>query len=408
MVSYPYEQLFLDDSVDKQISITSDDHTLNVTNDTLIQGEFELVESLCSEETLHFGACETTQLTFTCLTNAPSLVDKWITVEITPSGGTPFRIERFRVHSDKYTQQHKYRKIVAYDKLFYYCPKSYKVWYHNMWQSAEDTITFKQFRDGFFERVNIDQETVTLPIDSIPIKRQKLSKITGKDIMSCMCECLGAFGHMGRDHLFHYWFLPIDTDTPQTMSNTYVISVDHEDYIVQNIDRLEILDNEGNLRLGFGESAEDAINPYTIQNNFLMDGMDDEHLAVVGQILFAYISKISYVPLIGADCKGNPCKEVGDMVTFTDSYSTIRTYILERRMKGSQAIRDEYCAEGQEFYPDEGGGNSINAKINNLQQQINAIVNSGGGGGGGGGTSGNFNALLVNNFQLVDYSQVNS
>ena len=50
-----------------------------------------------------------------------------------------------------------------------------------------------------------------------------------------------------------------------------------------------------------------------------------------------------------ADCKGNPCLEVGDAVRLTTKYELIETYILKRTMKGIQALRDDLEADGEEY-----------------------------------------------------------
>ena len=53
MVDFQYADLFKKDSVDKQLQIAFDSGT--ITNTELHQGQFELNESLCSEDNLRFG-----------------------------------------------------------------------------------------------------------------------------------------------------------------------------------------------------------------------------------------------------------------------------------------------------------------------------------------------------------------
>ena len=64
MIDYDYADLFKQNSVDKQITITSDDGLVNITNNELHQEEFELTESLCSESELTFGCCEAGMIKF--------------------------------------------------------------------------------------------------------------------------------------------------------------------------------------------------------------------------------------------------------------------------------------------------------------------------------------------------------
>ena len=59
MIDYEYQELFLKDSIDKQIHIVSDEYTIlengmkkpliDITNKELHQEIFELTENLCSE-----------------------------------------------------------------------------------------------------------------------------------------------------------------------------------------------------------------------------------------------------------------------------------------------------------------------------------------------------------------------
>ena len=65
MVNYKYGDLFKKDTVDKQLSIVSDDGKINITNTELHQEKFELTESLCSEQELTFGSCEAAMIKFT-------------------------------------------------------------------------------------------------------------------------------------------------------------------------------------------------------------------------------------------------------------------------------------------------------------------------------------------------------
>ena len=73
MVEYKYQDLFTQTSIDKQLHIEVDDSRDNITNDELAYENFELIESLCSEENLKFGACESSQLKFRVLNNTDIL-----------------------------------------------------------------------------------------------------------------------------------------------------------------------------------------------------------------------------------------------------------------------------------------------------------------------------------------------
>ena len=55
MVNYQYAELFKKDSIDKQLTIETDDKTTKITNVELHQEQFELTESICSESELTIG-----------------------------------------------------------------------------------------------------------------------------------------------------------------------------------------------------------------------------------------------------------------------------------------------------------------------------------------------------------------
>ena len=93
MVDYQYSNLFLKDSVDKQLNIVSDDGKINITNTELHQENFELTESLCSESELTFGACEAGMIKFTVSNVFLPMKGKWLTAKMTLDGhkDTPYQ-----------------------------------------------------------------------------------------------------------------------------------------------------------------------------------------------------------------------------------------------------------------------------------------------------------------------------
>ena len=97
-----YGGQFLKDSVDKQLSIVTDDGQIHITNNELHQEQFELTESLCSESELTFGSCEAGMVKFTVSNIFSGLKDKWMTIKMVLAGNTanPFQIGRYKVYSD--------------------------------------------------------------------------------------------------------------------------------------------------------------------------------------------------------------------------------------------------------------------------------------------------------------------
>ncbi len=87
--------------------------------------------------------------------------------------------------------------------------------------------------------------------------------------------------------------------------------------------------------------------------------------------IFSRIKDIVYHPY-DADVIGNPCFEVGDPVRFPTSYELVESYILERTLKGIQALTDTYSAKGTEVYAEK--VNSIHKSIVQLRGKTNVLT----------------------------------
>lgn len=377
-------EMFLDDSIDKQIMIATDDGKVKITNTELHEDKFELTESLCSEDELQFGACEASVVKFTMSNIFLPMKGKWITVKITPKGAdAPYQIGRYKVYSDKPTADRKCRDVEAYDALYDVLNADMAAWYN----SLTFPMTLKAFRDAFFSHFGVEQETISLVNDNMTV--EKTIEITGssadgstigealsgKAVLSCICEINGCFGHIGRDGKFHYISLdqemqglyprndlyPADDLYPRDphskpIGRSFYISAKYEDYLVKSIDKLQINEKENDIGVIVGTGS----NGYNIEGNFLVYGKGSNELREIANNVFGKIRNLVYRPY-SADCKGNPCLEVGDSIRFNTKYELIETYILKRTLKGIQALRDTISADGEEYRT---------KKVNSVHQDI--------------------------------------
>nr|DAJ74880.1 MAG TPA: endosialidase chaperone [Caudoviricetes sp.] len=395
MVNYQYSNLFLKDSVDKQLNIVSDDGKINITNTELHQEKFELTESLCSESELTFGACEAGMIKFTVSNVFLPMKGKWLTAKMTLDGheDKPFQIGRYKVYSDTPTADRTCRDVVAYDALYDILSSDVTDWYNQILPQKDSKITLKQFRDSFFNHFGVEQEEVSLVNDEMIIEKTVEVKasssgssdtaetntigeaISGKEVLSCILEINGCMGNIGRVGKFRYVYLtqemqglypandlyPADDLYPRNPKSTSIsksqyISAQYEDYIVRTIDKLQIREKENDI----GVIVGDGKNTYVIEGNFLVYGKGTKELNEIGEKTLSKIKGIIYRPF-SADCKGNPCLEVGDAVRLTTKYELIETYILKRTMKGIQALRDDLEADGEEYRT---------SKVNGVQRSI--------------------------------------
>ncbi len=421
VVNYKYGDLFKKDTVDKQLSIVSDDGKINITNTELHQEKFELTESLCSEQELTFGSCEAAMIKFTVSNTFLPMKGRWMTVRMSLGGHAdiPFQFGRYKVDSDTPTADRTCRDVVAYDALYDILNADVAAWYNTVFPSHEeqktdedgtittvtvyDPVTMKQFRNSFFKHFGIEQADITLINDNMSIEKtvavtassetssdtEESSTIgesmSGKEVLSCICEINGCMGHMGRDGTFHYIYLeqeiqglyprndlyPADDLFPRNPKSTQIgkgfyVTATYEDYLVKTINKLQIREQKNDIGVivGTGDNA------YVIEDNFLVYGKGTKELKSIANNVLSKIRGIVYRPFT-ADCKGNPCLEVGDAVRLPTRYELIESYILKRTLKGIQALRDDLEADGEEYRTN--GANGIQKSILKLKGKSNVL-----------------------------------
>lgn len=421
VVNYKYGDLFKKDTVDKQLSIVSDDGKINITNTELHQEKFELTESLCSEQELTFGSCEAAMIKFTVSNTFLPMKGKWLTVRMSLDGHTDaaFQFGRYKVDSDTPTADRTCREVIAYDALYDVLTADVAAWYNTVFPSHEeqktdedgtittvtvyDPVTMKQFRNSFFKHFGIEQADITLINDNMSIEKtvavttssetssdtEESSTIgesmSGKEVLSCICEINGCMGHMGRDGKFHYIYLeqeiqglyprndlyPADNLYPRDPKSTQIgkgfyVSAKYEDYLVRTINKLQIREQKNDIGVIVGSGS----NAYVIEDNFLVYGKGTKELKGIAKNILSKIRGIVYRPFT-ADCKGNPCLEVGDAVRLPTRYELIESYILKRTLKGIQALRDDLEADGEEYRTN--GANGIQKSILKLKGKSNVL-----------------------------------
>ena len=421
MVNYKYGDLFKKDTVDKQLSIVSDDGKINITNTELHQEKFELTESLCSEQELTFGSCEAAMIKFTVSNTFLPMKGRWMTVRMSLDGHAdiPFQFGRYKVDSDTPTADRTCRDVVAYDALYDILNADVAAWYNTVFPSHKeqqkdkdgktttvtvyDPVTMKQFRDSFFKYFGIEQADIILVNDNMSIEKtvavtpssetssdtEESSTIgesmSGKEVLSCICELNGCMGHIGRDGKFHYIYLeqeiqglyprndlyPADNLYPRDPKSNRIgkdlyITAEYEDFLVKTINKLQIREQKNDIGVivGTGDNA------YVIEDNFLVYGKGTKELKGIAKNILSKIRWIVYRPFT-ADCKGNPCLEVGDAVRLPTRYELIESYILKRTLKGIQALRDDLEADGEEYRTN--GANGIQKSILKLKGKSNVL-----------------------------------
>lgn len=388
MIDYEFQDLFTKQDVDKQLLIEYD--TGQLTNHEIHSEQFTLEESLCSDSNLRFGSCEASSVKFTVSNVFEPLKNKWLDISMTLAGNSfnPFKFGRFKVYSDVSTADKKKREITAYDALYDIINADVAAWYNSILPENTSTMTLKEFRDSFFQHFGIEQEEATLPNDGMTVEKTiEPEQLSGKTVVSAICEINGCFGHISRENKFRYVFLgkinravypsetlytssalyPVLTNGVVIANSEYIPPLEYEDYETELISGLVIRQEENDI----GATVGDGENKYIIQDNFLVYGKNAAQLSEIAGNVFAKIKDIYYRPFSGKMI-GNPCIEVGDVIRIYTSNKLVNSYVLQRTLKGVQALRDTFSADGEKQYSE--NVNSISSSLVQLKGKTNKLT----------------------------------
>lgn len=383
------KELYFKEYADKQMLISVDGTKIAFDNSMIESEAFEMDESLCSESELKFGSCEANSVKFTVHNTPGSIVGKNITITETVDGDTehPFQYGKYKVYSDVPSSDRTKREITAYDAMCDIINADVKSWYAGL----SFPMSLKQFRDSFFKYLGIEQAAATLPNDSMTVNKTLVatqtddssavteeSTISGKTVVTAICEINGCFGNMNRDGKFEYVFLkaitsalypaedlfpaddlfPSDANT-ESMTGHY-ISFDYEDFQSQAITQLEIKTSDDNS----GAIVGTAGNNYSITGNFLVSDKNGAELEQIANNLLPVMAKAAYTPIKSCTCVGNPCLMLGEPIRFNTSREIVETYLLQRTLTGVQCKRDSIAAQGTQTHA---------AKVNSIKDTLESV-----------------------------------
>lgn len=358
MRNYKYLELFNNLSSDRYIKIS---YSSGYLDNTILSDDFTVRDSLCSNESLLIGSCESSELTFKFRNdNIPSLKGELLDVELyVEEHPEPLELGQYKVMSDEVSDDRKYRTIKAYDKLYDILNEDYIDWYVEFFKLNE-AVTLKEFRNAFFYEIGVSQEETTLANDDLIISyNENITTFLGSQILISICEINGVFGHMRYDTFI---YVSLNNNNPIIIDN-YASPLKYEDYVCQKIACIKIINNEGDIATVIGEGVT-----YIVNNNFLCYNKDTKELVEIGSNLLSIIKDIEYRPINDLQVIGNPCYEVGDAIEIVKEDWNISTYILERVFTGIQGSRDSYTSKGTEEPED--NPNSSYSQIQSLKNNV--------------------------------------
>lgn len=262
MINYENIDKFRQDSVQKDIKITillTNNNTLTLTNSDVFSEDLSIIESICSQNELKYGDCESSQITVgvtefilqksqpsdwatnyqnyyhisngqyvkvtgtsaptwasnTYYTYVENYVGAQMTVELILDNDTTrsFVLGYYTVTEDTHDANRTKRTLKAYDALYKALNTDVSAWWESLFPTLETTRTIKQIRDSFFTYIGITQETTALINDTVTLtKTIQSNSMTGAQVLNAICEINGVFGHMSRLNVFKYISLDVITE----------------------------------------------------------------------------------------------------------------------------------------------------------------------------------------------------
>lgn len=385
MSNYTYADLFDKSASKKEITIETEDKSVKITNSEIHFEQFELKEILCDDDYLTFGQCNASQLKFKISNVFTSMIGKQINVSAVINGhtDTPFVFGKYRVISDKPTDDKRYRNVTAYDVIYDIGESEVSSWYNGL----KFPLTLKQFRDSFFSYFGVEQVATTLPNDSMEVAETiKPSELSGQTVMEAICSINGCFGHINHDGKFEYVFLkeiisglypqkglyPRKGSEKEKVTGGKYKSVKYEDFVCQKVTKVQIRQSENDIGAVYPDTEiTENDNSYILQDNFLVYGMGADALETVARNLYEVIKVVKYRPY---NCEkiGNPCLSLGEAVNVYTAKEIIESYVLSRTYKGIQQPTDTISASGKSpKYSEQVNG--INKSIIQLRGKTNEL-----------------------------------
>lgn len=345
--------------------------------------DMSLEESLCSDENIEWGSCEASQIKLTIIgLNGAGIKGSEMTLYQTLAGVFPaadlyprddvfpagyvMPFGKYVVQSAKKQANTDFWDVTALDYMSKFDADVVE-WYN----SLAFPLSLRDFRASLCKYLGVTEEVPDyLPNDDMLVEKTiDAGELTGKDVLIACEQVNGVFGHFDREGVLQHVALepnyglfpatdlyPSDDLYPvapgemndqvydEHLEAYLMISSYFEDYTIQSIDKIQIRQESEDIGAIYGTGS----NCYTIEGNFLLYGKGADDLAVVATNVYGMISGRMYIPF-NCELKGLPYISVGNAVYFAYGSESIVSYIMNRTLKGTYALKDSYSAEGEEI-----------------------------------------------------------
>lgn len=247
-----------------------------------------------------------------------------------------------------------YRKITAYDDLYYAKDKNIADAYNAFFENSESS-TLSILRDAMLTEVGITVATHgALFNDNLVIhKYDDLTVFKFGDLLRMICEVQCVVPHMNANG--ELTFIDLSGGTERDIRGlTEKLSSQYEEYTTDVITGIDIYDTADNLVFSHGSQT----NPYSIANNIFILDMDANGMGDFCVGALSRLARFTYKPFMAKMIESNPNFKLGDLVQTDKGYS----YIFSNELSGSMLVEQTLgaTANGQKR---EAGAKSYNDSI---------------------------------------------
>ena len=398
MVSYEYENLFYMAHQTKDILIVDADATVTpvsgeaptVTGATVeihtedVETEsFMLDESICTEDNLKFGLCDSSKVEITVRNKSeiPNLngfeTPLNIYIYLNGDSDTLFQIGQYLCDKDEYINERRLRKLVLYDVLYELNDLDITSWYNQyfadgnrheiIWVIADlfkwINGTSPYDNDSSSPKINLELDSEYILCNGMfPIgKTIESDTITFSFFMQGLLEFNGSFGHITREGKFKIvtmeWY---DKDPVRIVTDDYrKPPTSYADEATWGIGGIDVYDRDNTIKFQIRNTDKKRPSIYVLLDPWVIADREagDSYTKTALEQLQSTIHHFNYTPS-ETECSGDLCVEVGDRidVRFTkksayDTRNKFRSYVLERHFSGIQSMHDTYTSKGSKKQP---------------------------------------------------------
>lgn len=355
---------YLGDSTHKVLTLTFPDVNVTITNDDIVGESAELTEAIENETNLTFKGCISSQLKFQVANIVSDLRGQYVEAKIQAANTEEISLFKGYVDTqDNQTYEDVLTTFTAYDVL----ATKGGINCQSFLESLTYPINVKNFRNALFTFLSIGQASASLINDNLQITSNILNYYENPkavDLMRHICELNAVYGQIGRDGLFYYRELkpisegtypgedtypgsdtyPADENAGITIDEPMFSALEYEPYEVEKITKVAIYDSAG---IDQGQAGS-GTNVWSISDNPLAFSVNMRQAAAN---LLSKVDGLAYSAVIKLDCVGMPWIECGDTYMSYTRRHTVRTYVLNRTLKGIQALFDAYSSDSDRTMP---------------------------------------------------------